>query len=1481
MSVSVESFAHRDFSKKLLDTFHSSALVAGSDQVAAGLDKLRKNGAKFEALEARFQLGRDNAAYLRSNIMPLQAANEADDRQMTSGIAPELLAAGRQGILLALKEELKQSQKKSNDTIEDQLLFVAWLLSVPEIREFVDNHLQSRINTSAPSASAEDAARQTDLNKALNNARSIALSFADSTDPEGAAEAFLSRDPKEVEEIVLSLLVLWHQPMQVVENQYEATVGKTVQRVGERIDAVASAAGVSRKAFEANNVAVPSLVRDGRELKRIPAKTINDVGKKVQEQGFYTTLQFQQQVDLYKEAEKALTSQLLEAARTLARLKEDFQAQGEELKTSEAEEAKLRKEIEAWEGQVKALEGELSTTKTSLAQVEAQRQKLQAENDALYEQLAQARGQTERLQRQVADFTVLVRDYNRQIDEKKKETEEMRKDLLAQQQKLRVGAAAAQASLQNEIASLERQLAAADVQIKQIQDAKTQAEAQTVNVQERLDRAVEVNARDAQRLFVARGVAQDDARRIAELEDDLRKATLAAKVQAAVRTLLVERYNELKSEYGRTERALLAPDENIEFFERELRNLGVQVADARAEEEQAEAEVEQVQESLTTRLYNALPVTGGQVAAGVLAAGAAVATAGFAYLTQPPEETQDPGYLQNIAPGFNTASAVDQELDALFPVPKRRREMHTIGDVGEWNSALPAADETADVACGVETGTVSFEQVEQALVAAMLQLREAGGVGLIGTQTLRVSGVSPFWSSGEQRAAVQRIAGFKDGWTRHLFPTGAPMGGPQEISRRLGAAARGEVNDIDQTAITSNAATSFAVVRGLCAERGPHHRVAGTTLQYNLPKVKYTAPPQTSLPATAVAREFEVRDASFRRQSVQPAIDFCHSAEVLASAAAPAARQIPEKPCKWTPVEEAPAVYTGTASKTFNVSRDPTHKDVASAVVYEKMVDYFNFKHTASPSQELIWKAAAAAAKVKQLQHLVRPLQAVDNPCPSTIKSKVGTDDEEEYLFCTRPVVECLEGTDKVVAYPMDAGFAAFVNVKPTKKKFEVANLSAPLTSATEANQLPATVRADGTHEYVSRAELSKMLRRMTDGNASKGATVYLAPAPGLVRSQEKYEDNQALRSVNRDDLPKEEDIGQLHPDKVQEALRALLQHYKKIENYKCEDEYLDAELAKHKAGDNANSLEEMARERRGAVWNDALREAAIAGDRLWAFVRQFSGTISEPVDAVCQIDEGALVRQQQQVRDQRKLLAQRAADQHLQLVRNVFQSVIKDSGLTLGIGADGEVGDLRVVSNTLRKQATDLTRNQQSDGFFSGAVALENLLQQGTGEMSLNDLFQKLSEAGVELQKAVISNEAFDGVNDGGVSLQFLSAPRNSLLLRWKPESHAAVNRSFTLFINEWRAKYSYLREPLVWELMEGVDDHLCTLFASLCAYVLAWSRMSSSSQAQYVGAWATASTAHQARIALQRCINQCARYVKAHHLPGYSKGDRELYFK
>ena len=200
MSVAIESFAHRDFSKKVLDTIHHSAVVAGSDQVAAGLDKIRKNGAEFEALEARFQLGRDNAAYLRSNIMPLQAAwcrRPPDD----VGHCAELLARP-QGILRLGR--LKESQKKSNDTIKDQLLFVAWLLSVQNPRFAADQ-----------SKTCEDAASELQtmqngrrISKGPDAAGAIVAGFDDATD---------ALPPRRLEqgrqvEVVLSLLMLWHQP---------------------------------------------------------------------------------------------------------------------------------------------------------------------------------------------------------------------------------------------------------------------------------------------------------------------------------------------------------------------------------------------------------------------------------------------------------------------------------------------------------------------------------------------------------------------------------------------------------------------------------------------------------------------------------------------------------------------------------------------------------------------------------------------------------------------------------------------------------------------------------------------------------------------------------------------------------------------------------------------------------------------------------------------------------------------------------------------------------------------------------------------------------------------------------------------------------------------------------------------------------------------------------------------------------------------
>ena len=316
----------------------------------------------------------------------------------------------------------------------------------------------------------------------------------------------------------------------------------------------------------------------------------------------------------------------------------------------------------------------------------------------------------------------------------------------------------------------------------------------------------------------------------------------------------------------------------------------------------------------------------------------------------------------------------------------------------------------------------------------------------------------------------------------------------------------------------------------------------------------------------------------------------------------------------------------------------------------------------------------------------------------------------------------------------------------------------------------------------------------------------------------------------------------------------------------------------------DAKSTDDFNRGKRMAVWNDALRESCISQDRLYAFVRQLSGTISENVDAICQIDEGLLVRQQREVREGRQRLATQAAQEQMTLVRNVFSAVLRDSGLSLGIDTKGSAAELKVVSSTLRKQASELASGAAgtTGGIFTNAVRLENLLGSGTGEITLQELFEKLGTVGKAIQKAALGagNDEYD--DSGTASLDFLSAPRNSLLLRYKPEALSAIRQAFQLFQREMQYQGGRMtRRISAFELVEGNDDELSTAFATFSAHVLVHSRMYSSGTAMYIGAWPAAANAQQLKISLQRLVSCAKGYAWHTSTPafGAEKG-RGAYF-
>ncbi len=343
-------------------------------------------------------------------------------------------------------------------------------------------------------------------------------------------------------------------------------------------------------------------------------------------------------------------------------------------------------------------------------------------------------------------------------------------------------------------------------------------------------------------------------------------------------------------------------------------------------------------------------------------------------------------------------------------------------------------------------------------------------------------------------------------------------------------------------------------------------------------------------------------------------------------------------------------------------------------------------------------------------------------------------------------------------------------------------------------------------------------------------------------------------------------------------------------ENLKCntdEQQRLAKQLAdlEKKPGDSddlpdaAKLVDDTARKRRRDVWSDGLREAALSNDKLYSFARQLGGSIGEPMSEIAVIDDSKLAAESKQLRDARQRASQRAADQHADLVKNVIAQVMKDSQLTLGVSDQGssfagtstggpvDLTKIKIVSGALRREASELAglgKDGETDRFFGNAVKLESLLRSGTGEMSMAELLAQLRVAGQQLQLATAGEMELDGIAGNSASIEYLSSPRNSLMLRWRPEALAAIREAFAHFKQEMRyASHGMATHDIrAYELIEGRDGELTTLFATLCGLKMASSRLHSSSQSAYTSKWAARSNSQQLGIALQRVCRQAKVY-------------------
>jgi len=771
-----------------------------------------------------------------------------------------------------------------------------------------------------------------------------------------------------------------------------------------------------------------------------------------------------------------------------------------------------------------------------------------------------------------------------------------------------------------------------------------------------------------------------------------------------------------------------------------------------------------------------------------------------------------------------------------------------------------------------------------ALCAGLRQLREDGGVSHSSDGKFeRRAGVSPYFPSHVR--PLPRASGDRDYWSQRIWPQ-RPSGADDTLTSLFNRVSVMESeNNITVASLLNQDDTSaiaYALARGLCGKPAPHH-VAGESneMRYHIPRAAF---PGDFAPSSALAsiEEKKTTRSVFGGTKLPPRKDF-----VDRPYDGPP-RLTDALPALWAPVAQEPPQPGGVGvqyTATRYGSRRAAHAAVSSAVVYEAMIDDYNLEAASkeaigAKSHALLAKACAAAAKIKQLEHMAvvfgqDSLSTLCTPTPTAGSSR------DTYHFMTRPVLRCPGGASSVL-YPCDAGLAAYVELSPpnpTPLPAEDYALgpgqaygSIDGFDRTELNQVS---RDDMTFQMRSILTEPAPEAPSPDYDISSDVPLYIASPPGINEKQFdlSVDHTPKIRSIVAKDIifPLQKPSS-ISFDKLEGMLRQGVQQCEQINRLQIEQDAI--ERARTQLPDGPDSIDVASRERRVAVWNDAMREACIAGDRLYAFVRQLSGTISEQVDAVCMIDEGMLVRQQQQTREREARLSDRAAQEHMQLVRNVFSTVIRESGLTLGIEQSGGIGQLKVVSNALRKQATELSGGGLSgDGFFANSVRLENLLSKGTGEMTLEQLFVELKDAGRAMKQAADSSYGPGTGTSASTTLDFLSAPRNSLLLRYKPEALSALRQSFDVFQREMMQQHGRLwRTISAYELIEGNDAQLSTAFATFAAHTLVHARMYSSSTAMYVAAWPAAANAQQLKISLQRLVRVACNYLAHSNEPAFA---------
>jgi hypothetical protein len=307
------------------------------------------------------------------------------------------------------------------------------------------------------------------------------------------------------------------------------------------------------------------------------------------------------------------------------------------------------------------------------------------------------------------------------------------------------------------------------------------------------------------------------------------------------------------------------------------------------------------------------------------------------------------------------------------------------------------------------------------------------------------------------------------------------------------------------------------------------------------------------------------------------------------------------------------------------------------------------------------------------------------------------------------------------------------------------------------------------------------------------------------------------------------------------------------------------------------------ASERRGIVWSEMLRDAALAGDRLWFFVRTLSGLIGESADSIFSSMNETAIKAQEESKTRRDEIAKQVSEFQGKLLSELAGSLLKNSTLQFATSSnEGEKGGaLVVVDAEAAKKIKDLASGTSGMPFFEANVALRHLETSASGKpQSIDKIVSDIAGLGQALHDRLME-QLIPTLSDG-VSLTELAHPRNSYCVRLKDDTTAAILEAYDRFSTEFALRGG--SRVKLWELVEGADATLSQRFAAFVGHVLVQNRTSTGVNALYASRAQLSVNSAQAAVSLQRLVNQAAAYRSRIASPDWTNTDatasRTAYF-